>query len=157
MRCVLSSAIVTWRNCSSEEQHWKERQSRLLMTVERATQATCLVVEQLNREPSTRFLVQGKPAVTATLALLADIASLVRDETTASKAVACAVISPWIEPTLALLSYYIADRGENFSFYHTSIESQSHSRFSELLYRDRRSCFQPISGNIRQCVEPDWS
>ncbi|XP_046438149.1 exportin-6-like [Daphnia pulex] len=109
MRCVLGSAIVTWRNCTTEEQHWEERQSRLQLTLDRATQATRILVQELGREPLTPFLVQGKSVVISTLALLADLAGLVRDETTASKAALFSVLGPWIEPTLILLSYYIHD------------------------------------------------
>ncbi len=113
MRCVLGSAIVTWRNCTTEEQHWEERQSRLQLTLDRATQATRILVQELGREPLTPFLVQGKSVVISTLALLADLAGLVRDETTASKAALFSVLGPWIEPTLILLSYYIHDSGMN--------------------------------------------
>jgi hypothetical protein len=113
MRCVLGSAIVTWRNCTTEEQHWEERQSRLQLTLDRATQATRILVQELGREPLTPFLVQGKSVVISTLALLTDLAGLVRDETTASKAALFSVLGPWIEPTLILLSYYIHDSGMN--------------------------------------------
>ncbi|XP_057374347.1 exportin-6-like [Daphnia carinata] len=109
MRCVLGSAIVTWRNCTVEEQHWEERQSRLQLTLERVTQATRIIVQELRREPLTALLAQGKPIVISTITLLADLAGLARDETTASKAALYSALGPWIEPTLILLSYYIHD------------------------------------------------
>ncbi|KZS07267.1 Exportin-6 [Daphnia magna] len=108
-RCVLGSAIVTWRNCTVEEQHWEERQSRLQLTLERVTQATRIIVQELRREPLTALLAQGKPIVISTITLLADLAGLARDETTASKAALYSALGPWIEPTLILLSYYIHD------------------------------------------------
>lgn len=70
-------------------------------------------MEALGREPSTQLLVQGKPAVISTVSLLADLASLVRDETTASKVALHSALGPWIEPTLILLSYYIHDSGKH--------------------------------------------
>lgn len=109
IRCVLGSAIVTWRNCTVEEQHWEERQSRLQLTLERVTQATRIIVQELRREPLTALLAQGKPIVISTITLLADLAGLARDETTASKAALYSALGPWIEPTLILLSYYIHD------------------------------------------------
>lgn len=106
MSCVLSSTIVTWRNCSSEEQHWDERTQRLQAVVDRATQTTRAMIEQLGRENPTSLLLQGKPTVMSTLNLLSDLAGQVRDETTPSKVALHSVIGPWIEPSLILLSYY---------------------------------------------------
>lgn len=111
MRCVLGSAIVTWRNCTVEEQRWEERQTRLQLTLDRVTQATRIIVQELRREPVTALLAQGKPVVISTITLLADLAGLARDETTASKAALLSALGPWIEPTLILLSYYIHDAG----------------------------------------------
>ena len=56
----MGSAIVTWRNCTTEEQHWEERQTRLQLTLDRATQATRILVQELGREPLTPLLIQGK-------------------------------------------------------------------------------------------------
>lgn len=107
MSCLLSSTIITWRNCNSEEQHWDQRQARLHTIVDRATQSTRAVIQQIGREsPNSLLLQQGKPTVISTLSLLADLAGLVRDETTPSKAALFSVIGPWVEPTLVLLSYY---------------------------------------------------
>lgn len=116
MRCILSSTVLTWRNCSADGQHWQERQSKLQSVIEQTTHSTRSVIEELGRDPSNRLLLQGKPSVMATLALLADLASLVRDETTASKGALFGVVKPWIEPTLALLSYYARDHGIKILF-----------------------------------------
>ena len=72
-----------------------------------ASETTRLLVS----EPVTSVLMQGKPSVLATLTLLGDVALLVKSENTASKNTLLAALSPWIEPTLALLSYYIHDHG----------------------------------------------
>ena len=106
MRCVVGSAVMAWRNCTTEEQHWTERQTRLQSAVDRATHATRIVVQELGREPSTQLLVQGKAVVISTVTFLADLAGLVRDESTASKVALYSALGPWIEPTLILLSYY---------------------------------------------------
>jgi len=115
VRCVLSSAFVAWRNCSNDEQHWEERQARLRNAVDQATKSTSLLLQQLVSEPVTSVLMQGKPSVLATLTLLGDVALLVKSENTASKNTLLAALSPWIEPTLALLSYYIHDHGNVIS------------------------------------------
>lgn len=111
MRCVIGSAVIAWRNCTTEEQHWTERQARFQLAVDRVTQSTRIIVQELTREPSTQLLVQGKPVVVSTVTFLADLAGLVRDEATASKVALYSALGPWIEPTLILLSYYIHDSG----------------------------------------------
>ena len=111
VRCVLSAVTVTWRHCTTDEQHWSERRERLRETVERFTEPTRGLLTQLGREgPCSALLHQGKSAVLSSLAVLADLASLGKDETTASKMTIHSVIGPWIDPTLALLSYYGGDQ-----------------------------------------------
>lgn len=104
VRCVLGSAVVGWRNCSAEEQRWNERQTRLKTAIENVTKGTWLLLQQLLAKESNQLLVQGKAAFVATLTLLSELASVVHDESTTSKAVLHSAIRVWIEPTLALLS-----------------------------------------------------
>jgi len=104
VRCVLGSAVVAWRGCSGEEQHWNERQTRLKMAIESVTEGTWVLLQQLLRKESNQLVVQGKAAFVATLTLLGELAAVVHDESTASKVVLHSAISVWIEPTLALLS-----------------------------------------------------
>ena len=123
MRCVLGSAVVAWRNCSAEEHRWNERQTRLKMAIENVTKGTWVSLQQLLRKESNQLVVQGKAAFVATLTLLSELASVVHDESTASKVVLHSAISVWIEPTLALLSMDVLFMGDHevteaiFNFY----------------------------------------
>lgn len=111
MRLVLGSTVITWRNCTSDKQHWEDRQHRLHSAIGQATNTSRAVVEAIRREPSNQLLVQAKPAVISTVSLLADLAGLVREESIASKVALSSTISMWVEPTLLLLSCYINDSG----------------------------------------------
>ena len=113
MRCVLGSAVVAWRNCSAEEHRWNERQTRLKMAIENVTKGTWVSLQQLLRKESNQLVVQGKAAFVATLTLLSELASVVHDESTASKVVLHSAISVWIEPTLALLSMDVLFMGDH--------------------------------------------
>ena len=113
---MLGSAVVGWRNCSAEEQRWNERQTRLKTAIENVTKGTWLLLQQLLAKESNQLLVQGKAAFVATLTLLSELASVVHDESTTSKAVLHSAIRVWIEPTLALLSMdvlFMDDHGKN--------------------------------------------
>lgn len=153
MRCVVGSAVMAWRNCTTEEQHWTERQTRLQSAVDRATHATRIVVQELGREPSTQLLVQGKAVVISTVTFLADLAGLVRDESTASKVALYSALGPWIEPTLILLSYYIHDSG-NVHISQVVTKTKEILAFFVVFYRGYRSHISILRRNIRQLVEP---
>ena len=113
-RCVLGSALVSWRGCAGEEQRWEERKHRLRAAVDRASRGAGLLFQQLAESTAAATAdsaagVRAKDDVLATLVLLADLAALVKDENTASKSVLAAVLAPSTEPTLILLSYYVHD------------------------------------------------
>ena len=93
------------------------------MAIENVTKGTWVSLQQLLRKESNQLVVQGKAAFVATLTLLSELASVVHDESTASKVVLHSAISVWIEPTLALLSMDVLFKSDHevteaiFNFY----------------------------------------
>ena len=107
--------MVAWRNCNAEDHRWDDRQKCLKSAVENATKGTWQLLQQFIGQQSNQLLLQGKPALVATLTLLGDLASIVQDESTTSKVVLYSALSVWIEPTLSLLrldSSVINDHGK---------------------------------------------